>query len=377
VEELLSQIAPTEDSDKIVRRLASRVEKEVRGLLPEAEVSGFAFSDLTRGTAYGVAVPEVDIVVTVSPEVLSSRLRDRHIQHPELKDPMDERKLTKSAIRACADRLVATGHFKFRRSAFRCEEPKVTLLAMPSLGLAAAVPVSFSVNSKTPLRAAALLRECSAIEPRTEALVLLIKRWAKDRGICHAAKGHLSPYLWTLLAVYFLQVGATGEEGSPLLPPLLGFSSSSLRCAAGSGPSSQAREQRRRPREQPEQAEPAVAELVREFLHIYARRFDFRSEAVSVRLGRRAAPHVSLPLHVVLGEDGVSTQIGISIEDPLDRRRNLGDGATPFSLRRLREELGRGAELLERSSGCDGASLARLLEPWAPPAAEVEEDREI
>ena len=28
----------------------------------------------------------------------------------------------------------------------------------------------------------------------------------QDRGISHAAKGHLSPYCWMLLAIYYLQV---------------------------------------------------------------------------------------------------------------------------------------------------------------------------
>ena len=37
-------------------------------------------------------------------------------------------------------------------------------------------------------------------------LVLLVKRWAKHRGICHAAKGHLPPYAWSILCLHFLQV---------------------------------------------------------------------------------------------------------------------------------------------------------------------------
>ena len=38
-------------------------------------------------------------------------------------------------------------------------------------------------------------------------LILLVRRWAKDRGVSHAAKGHLSPYGWMLLAIFYLQVG--------------------------------------------------------------------------------------------------------------------------------------------------------------------------
>merc|ERR1711862_1091594 len=72
---------------------------------------------------------------------------------------------------------------------------------------------------------AALLTECGQLEPRARELILLVKRWAKDRGICHAAKGHLSPYSWTLLCIFFLQVR---EE--PMLPPLDRFKKSSALC---------------------------------------------------------------------------------------------------------------------------------------------------
>merc|ERR1719277_329345 len=80
------------------------------------------------------------------------------------------------------------------------------------------------------------MTECGRIDPRTKALILLVKRWAKDRGVCHAAKGHLSPYAWTLMVIYFLQVGV--EDEGPLLPPLSGFAVSSglsmKKCEANS-----------------------------------------------------------------------------------------------------------------------------------------------
>merc|ERR1719191_624710 len=138
---------------------------------------------------------------------------------------LDTRKLQKSAIRVCTSLLVSVG-FKFRRSSFRSEEPKVTLLAPPSLRVSdVAIPVDFSVNNTTPLYNMALLTECGQMDPRAKLLILVVRRWAKDRGICHASKGHLPPYAWSLLVIYFLQVG-NRDEG-PLLPPLEEFALSS------------------------------------------------------------------------------------------------------------------------------------------------------
>merc|ERR550514_2187257 len=113
---------------------------------------GFASGDISRGHAFGVAIPEVDIVVSVDPKAIVSRLRCRLAKGSQTSELLDMRKLQKSAIRAFTDLLVSKGGFKFRRSAFRGQEPKVTLLAPASLGLfPQAIPIDFSVNATTPL----------------------------------------------------------------------------------------------------------------------------------------------------------------------------------------------------------------------------------
>jgi len=368
VSELLGRIAPTTESDMAVAQIARDVKKAIRSIIPEAEVAGFASGSLASGTAFGVAVPEVDIVISASPTALVGRLQGRWSQGLGITNPtsrnMDARKLHKSAIRACTDKLVGTGTFKFRRSAFRGLEPKVTVIAPAPPGLCGSsqgVPVNLSVNSVTPFYNAALLTECGQIDPRAKELVLVVKRWAKDRGLCHAAKGHLSPYSWTLLTVFFLQAGAK----RPLLPPLERFS-------ASSGLLPQQRSLVRPERDAGGAAHPwvpsgctkKVGELFKDFVAFYASEFNWRTEGVSVRLGRRGPPDVSLPLHIALHEDGVTSEVGPSIEDPFELSGNLGACTTAATLERLRAEFRRAAELCAA-----GGSLTALLEPWAPPEA--------
>jgi len=225
IQELLCQIAPTLEAERIVKQLAQLAKETMHSMIPEIEVHGFVHGNLTFGKAFGVAVPEVDIVANVSPHILFSRLHGRGAQCSS--SQIDEKKLQKSAIRACCDRLVSAAGFKFRRSAFRGHEPKVTLLAPASLGFfSESIPIDFSINVVTPLYNTALIEECGRIDRRAKDLILIVKRWVKDRGICHAAKGHLSPYMWGLLSVYFLQVGVR-DEGA-LLPPLEQFEMSSV-----------------------------------------------------------------------------------------------------------------------------------------------------
>jgi len=350
VNELLGQIAPSTDDDKIVGRLAHRVEEALKSILPEVEVVGFASGSLGRNKAFGVAVPEVDIVANVNPVALMRRLGGKGGHHAA---GNDAHKLRKMAIRACTDRLVAVGGFKFRRSAFRGEEPKVTLLAPASFGLSSdAIPIDFSVNAAIPLYNAALLTECGHLDCRARALILMVKRWAKDRGVCHAAKGHLSPYTWGLLTIFFLQVH---DQEAPLLPKL-----SSFKMASGlmKHPSSEDEKSW-----EPSTSVLTVGELFKQFMSFYGNQFNWQTEAVSVRLGKREKPGLKLPLHVVMHETDSTTEMGPSIEDPFNDARNLGNVMNSASLERLREELARGTSL------CSNGSLTELLEPWAPPAA--------
>eukprot|EP00435_Cladocopium_sp_Y103_P029918 s622_g7.t1 len=180
VQELIAQIMPTAASQRGVDRLAEAIRVMLASSLPEVEVTGFANSDLSRGRANGVAVPDVDIVIQVRPDSVASKLPSKGVAEPRM--------LQKWALRICADRLVSGG-FKFRRSGFRGNEPKMTLLVPSELKIfETAVPIDISVNAVTPLHSAALISECGNLNPQSKELILLIRRWAKDRGICHAPK---------------------------------------------------------------------------------------------------------------------------------------------------------------------------------------------
>jgi hypothetical protein len=126
----------------------------------------FASADITRGTAFSVAVPEVDIILNATPDVLADRLQSRSLRRIPNAMKLDAWKLQKSGLRACTDKLVSSGVFKFRRcSAFKGMEPKVTLLAAALSEKA--IPVDLFVNTVAPLYNAALLTECGQRDPST------------------------------------------------------------------------------------------------------------------------------------------------------------------------------------------------------------------
>lgn len=342
VDEFVEQIAPSAACDHITEQLVVLVKRTVIRPFPDAEVVGVTFGDATRRTAFVVAVPEVHIVLRASPTALMRGLQDKlRSSRP------DTQKLHKMAVQMCTGLLLNQAHFKFRRSLFTSSEPKVTLVAPPFIGSHSTgdVVLDFSVNAITPLCCSAVFQECGRMEARAKALIMLVKRWAKYRGLCLASKGHMSPYAWSLLTVYFLQVGL---EDGPLLPPMQGsttpqgctFRSASDDFKFGL-------------------CSKDVSQLFQDFVRFYSK-MSWSDEGVSVRKGKRAAPNVALPLNVIRC-DG-NQVIGPSIEDPFELKKNVGAGVTVEAMKHLRAELVRADDIMSR-----GTSLTELLEPWAPP----------
>jgi len=329
VPEFLAQICPTAADDAAIGRIVRYVTQAISPVFPEAEVLGFASAKLTGSGAFGVAVPEVDLVIDLNPVVVLRRLQ-------RCDASLDENKLRKHVLRKCAGRLVERAGFKFRRSAFGGPDPKVTLMLPSSAGLfPEPIPLDVSVNSAGPLRASALLTECGAIDPRAKALILLVRRWAKDRGVSHAARGHLSPYAWSVLVVYFLQVGVPDV---PILPPFHRFK-------AGGAAAIPKR------RGSLTDCDLTVSQLFIEFFRFYAVKPVLQCEVVSVLDAVRSSPN----------EQASNLPV---IDDPFEPSRNLAEGIQRASLERMHEELARAHTMC--SAKC---SLTDLLEPWLPPEA--------
>ncbi|OLP98368.1 Terminal uridylyltransferase 7 [Symbiodinium microadriaticum] len=77
--------------------------------------------------------------------------------------------------------------------------------------------VDLSCHNTLPLQNTKLLKAYSTLDDRVKELVILVKLWAKDRGVCGASRSHLSSYALTLMAIYFMQVHP--KISLPMLPP--------------------------------------------------------------------------------------------------------------------------------------------------------------
>jgi DNA polymerase sigma len=346
IDELLDQVRPTSATHGLVQHLVRSMSACVKDIFPEAELSGFVGADPTSVKAFAVAVPEIDIVLRASSDNLMRRVH----QHTHGNSLLGERQVQKAVIRACTDGLVSSGGFKFRRSGFTGDEPKITFLAPSVLtGCDVSVSVDFSVNAVTPARSSVLLEECGRLDVRALDLILLVRRWARDRGVAHSAKGHLPPYAWTVLVVYFLQNHQPDGDDNYILPALDELDLQKETCHEDK--MQQARGQTDTGKTV---SEATAASLFVDFFHFFAL-LDPKEQVVAIRCNTKTNP-------VAASKRGPFQQKLIVI-DPFEPKRNLCANMTTDGFVRFKEEVERARDICSSRS----ASVSKLLEPWAPP----------
>ena len=152
----------------------------------EVQVVGcFSRADFVRRPNLGVAAPDMDFVVTAKPMVLLDRFRQqgRLGGGPTRWTCVKDRKLRSASSRTGS----SSAGLKFRRSAFRSDEPK--LLAPPLLGLVDDSRASVvSVNTVTPLPNATFYHRMRTIGTKRQGSYP--SRAALRRCSCHPARGH-------------------------------------------------------------------------------------------------------------------------------------------------------------------------------------------
>lgn len=184
-----------------------------------------------------------------------------------------------------------------------------------------------------------LLREYCNADERVVKLCLLVKSWAKARGLNDAYRGTLSSYCYTLMCINFLQ-----RRQPPILPCLQdakwnsnpkrlvnGWDCSFAEIHYGMFPDPPNRE--------------SLGHLLYHFFLHFACVHDYSRDVLSVRTGGKINKRAK----------GWTTRVGrerhlVCVEDPLETSHDLGRNVDKHSLRVLRHEFSRAAVILESSS---------------------------
>ncbi|GMI99054.1 UTP:RNA uridylyltransferase 1 [Hibiscus trionum] len=193
-----------------------------------------------------------------------------------------------------------------------------------------------------------LLRDYAKIDARLRQLVFIVKHWAKSRGVNETYRGTLSSYAYVLMCIHFLQL-----RRPAILPCLQGMEKTynvtvdNIECAYF---------------DKVEQLsnfgspnKETIAQLVWGFFNYWAYGHDYANSVISVRTGSIISKQ----------EKDWTRRVGndrhlICIEDPFEISHDLGRVVDKFSIRVVREEFERAADIMQY----DPNPCVKLFEPY-------------
>ncbi|PON85155.1 PAP/25A-associated [Trema orientale] len=195
-----------------------------------------------------------------------------------------------------------------------------------------------------------LLGDYARIDVRLRQLAYIVKHWAKTRGVNETYQGTLSSYAYVLMCIHFLQ-----QRRPAILPCLQGMEATysvtvdNIECAYF--------DQVEKLHDFGSHNRETIAQLVWGFFNYWAYRHDYTDSVVSVRTGSILSKR----------EKDWTRRVGndrhlICIEDPFEISHDLGRVVDKFSIRVLREEFERAAEIMQY----DPNPCVKLFEPYVP-----------
>lgn len=195
-----------------------------------------------------------------------------------------------------------------------------------------------------------LLRDYARIDARLRQLAFIIKHWAKSRGVNETYHGTLSSYAYVLMCIHYLQM-----RRPAILPCLQEMETTysvtvdDINCAYF--------DQVEKLGDFGHQNKETIAQLVWGFFYYWAYCHDYANAVISVRAGSIISKR----------EKDWTRRIGndrhlICIEDPFETSHDLGRVVDKHSIKVLREEFERAAEIMQ----FDPNPCIKLFEPHVP-----------
>ncbi|XP_011069389.1 UTP:RNA uridylyltransferase 1-like [Sesamum indicum] len=195
-----------------------------------------------------------------------------------------------------------------------------------------------------------LLRDYAQIDVRLRQLAFIVKHWAKSRGVNETFQGTLSSYAYVLMCIHFLQ-----QRRPAVLPCLQRMRATyfatleNVECSYF--------DQVEKLRNFGARNGEGVAHLVWAFFHYWAYCHDYTNDVISVRTGSTLSKRAKDWTRRVGNDRHL-----ICIEDPFEVSHDLGRVVDKYSIRVLREEFERAAEIMQN----DPNPFLTLFEPYIP-----------
>ncbi|KAK4415975.1 UTP:RNA uridylyltransferase 1 [Sesamum alatum] len=195
-----------------------------------------------------------------------------------------------------------------------------------------------------------LLRDYAQIDVRLRQLAFIVKHWAKSRGVNVTYQGTLSSYAYVLMCIHFLQ------QRRPAILPCLQRMRTTCFATVDHVECSYF-DQVEKLWNFGERNGESVARLVWAFFHYWAYCHDYANDVISVRMGGTLSKRAKDWTRRVGNDRHL-----ICIEDPFEVSHDLGRVVDKYSIRVLREEFERAAEIMQN----DPYPFVTLFELYIP-----------
>ncbi|XP_034205278.1 UTP:RNA uridylyltransferase 1 isoform X2 [Prunus dulcis] len=244
------------------------------------------------------------------------------------------------------DKNEAKQHHNSREKALTRARVPIVKLMDPVTGISCDI----CINNVLAVINTKLLRDYAKIDARLRQLAFIVKHWAKSRGVNETYQGTLSSYAYVLMCIHFLQ-----QRRPAVLPCLQEMQSTysvtveNIECAFF--------DQVDKLRDFGSPNREPIAKLVWAFFNYWAYGHDYANSVISVRTGSILSKR----------EKDWTRRIGndrhlICIEDPFEISHDLGRVVDKYSIKVLREEFERAAEIMQY----DANPCVKLFEPYVP-----------
>ncbi|KAA8520552.1 hypothetical protein F0562_014808 [Nyssa sinensis] len=315
---IYESLIPTEEEKAKQKQLLTLLEKLVTKEWPEAQLYLYG----SCANSFGVSKSDIDVCFAI-----------------------ENADLNKSDVLLKLADILQSDNLQNVQALTRARVPIVKLMD-PVTGISCDI----CINNLLAVENTKLLRDYAQIDVRLQQLAFIVKHWAKSRGVNETYQGTLSSYAYVLMCIHFLQ-----HCKPVILPCLQGMERTyavtvdNVECAYF--------DQVEKLRDFGCRNRESIAQLVWAFFNYWAYCHDYTNDVISVRTGRIISKRSKDWTRRIRNDRHL-----ICIEDPFETSHDLGRVVDKYSIKVLREEFKRAAEIMQY----DSDPCVTLFEPYIP-----------
>lgn len=315
---IYESLIPADEEKAKQKQLLSLLEKLVSKEWPNARLYLYG----SCASSFGVSKSDIDVCLAI-----------------------DEPDLKKSEILLKLADILQSDNLQNVQALTRARVPIVKLMDPVT-----EISCDICINNVLAVVNTKLLRDYAQIDVRLRQLAFIVKHWAKSRGVNETYHGTLSSYAYVLMCIHFLQ-----QRRPAILPclqvmePTYAVTVENIECSFF--------DRVEKLQNFGSHNRESIARLVWAFFNYWAYCHDYSNSVISIRTGSIISKR-SKDWTRRIGND----RHLICIEDPFEVTHDLGRVVDKYSIKVLREEFERAADIMQH----DPNPCVALFEPYLP-----------